>query len=132
MEEDGEPAGVERERFLAHCEGFLREALRGGRWAFFVTEIDGEVVANAFVQVVPKVPRPGRFDDALGYLTNVYVRAAHRNRGLGTELLSQVMAWARARDLEILVVWPSQRSRSLYARAGFAPGEVQEVVLRPE
>jgi GNAT superfamily N-acetyltransferase len=97
-----------------------------------VAEAKGEVVANAFVQGVPKVPRPGRFDDALGYVTNFYVRPSHRNQGLGTVLLRRVVDWARARDLETLVVWPSRRSRSLYSRAGFAPGEVREMVLRPE
>ena len=47
--------------------------------------------------------------------------------------MSHVLAWARARDLELLIVWPSERSRTLYARAGFrAESEIMEQVLRPE
>lgn len=133
VEEDGEPLGVDPAAFRRHCEAFLGEALRSGRWALWVAEAEGRLVANAFVQVVPKVPRPGRFDDAIGYVTNVFVDPAQRGRGVGAELVSHVLAWARARDLELLIVWPSERSRALYARAGFrAESEVMEQVLRPE
>ena len=70
-DEDGEPAGVDPAAFHRHCEAFLREALRSGHWALWVAESQRRVVANAVVQVVPKVPRLGRFDDAIGYVTNV-------------------------------------------------------------
>jgi GNAT superfamily N-acetyltransferase len=132
VEEDGEPAGVAPADFHRHCETFLRQAMRGGRWGLWLAEAEGRIVANACVQVVPKVPRPGRFDDAIGYLTNVYAEPAWRGRGVGTALLRHVLEWARGRDLELLVVWPSERSRTLYARAGFTAGEVQELVLRAE
>jgi GNAT superfamily N-acetyltransferase len=132
-EEEGAPAGVDQDAFLRHCEGFLRAALDDGRWALWVAEDEGRIVANAFVQVVAKVPRPGRFDDAIGYLTNVYVEPGERGRGLGAELLRRVVAWARDRDLELLIVWPSEHSRTLYAREGFrAQSEIMEQVLRPE
>ena len=123
----------ERERLAVYS---LHERLTGQLashlWALWVAEIGGRLVGNAFVQIVPKVPRPGRFDDAIGYLTNVYVEPELRARGVGTGLLEHALEWARARDLELLFVWPSERSRPLYARAGFHPGEVQELVLRPE
>jgi len=132
-EEEGVPAGVDQAAFLRHCEAFLRAALHDARWALWVAEDEGRIVANAFVQVVAKVPRPGRFDDAIGYLTNVYVEPEERGRGLGALLLRRVTAWARDRDLELLVVWPSERSRTLYGREGFrAESEIMEQVLRPE
>jgi GNAT superfamily N-acetyltransferase len=132
-EEDGEPDGVDPAAFRRHCEAFLRDALRSERWALFVAESRGRIVANACVQVVPKVPRPGRFDDAIGYVTNVYAEPEFRGRGLGAELMQRVVGWARERDLEILIVWPSERSRTLYARAGFrAESEIMEQVLRSE
>ena len=132
-EEDGAPDGVDRAAFHRRCEAFLFEALCSGSWALWVAESEGRVVANAFVQVVPKVPRPGRLDDAIGYVTNVYVEPEHRGHGVGTELMQHVVAWARKRDLELLIVWPSERSRTLYARAGFrAESEIMEQMLRPE
>ena len=132
-EEDGEPDRVDPAAFRRHCEALLREALRSGRWALWVAAIEGRVVANAFVQVVSKVPRPARFDDAIGYVTNVYVEPEQRGQGVGAELMRRVVAWARERDLELLIVWPSERSRTLYARAGFrAESEIMEQVLRPE
>ena len=56
-----------------------------------------------------------------------------RGQGVGTERMQQVVAWARERDLELLIVWPSERSRTLYARAGFrAESEIMEQVFRSE
>jgi GNAT superfamily N-acetyltransferase len=130
--DDGEPEGVSPTDFHAHCERFLREASRSESWALFVAEADGRLVANAFVQIVPKVPQPGRFDDAIGYLTNVYSDPDWRGRGVGTGLLRHVLDWARERDLELVFVWPSERSQGLYARLGFGPGQVRELVLRAE
>lgn len=109
---------------------FLERALRGDRWAIWVAEDAGEVVATVYVQLVERVPRPN--DQApWGYVTAVYARADRRDRGIGTALLEAVVRWARSRRLEMLLVWPSERSISLYRRAGFDPSaEGLELHLR--
>lgn len=40
---------------------------------------------------------------------------------MGSALLDRVKAWAAERDLELLIVSPSERSVPFYARAGFGP-----------
>ena len=132
VEEDGRTE-EEESAFVGRCLRFLEDALSSGRWALWLAELDGAVVAHAFLQVVEKVPTPGRNDDALAYLTNVYTTPAHRDQGIGQALLRHVQAWAVAHDLELVVVWPSEKSRSLYERAGFrASREIMEMILRPE
>jgi ribosomal protein S18 acetylase RimI-like enzyme len=67
------------------------------------------------------------------FLTDVFVRAARRQRGLGARLLTAVTTALRdggARAVTLLV-WPENvAARSLYARAGFAEIPRVPMVLR--
>lgn len=71
-----------------------------------------------------------RICDQYGYLTNVYTVPDRRSHGLGAELQRHIIDLARAEGLELLVVWPSDLSRSFYERLGFsADNQVLEMVL---
>jgi ribosomal protein S18 acetylase RimI-like enzyme len=81
---------------------------------------------------VEKVPAPGEQSDELGYVTNTYVTPAYRNQGLGRALLNALEHYARDQRMDTLIVWPSQRSVSLYRRAGFSsPAELLELPIEP-
>ena len=54
-----------------------------------------------------------------GYLTNSFVQEDRRNQGLGTQLLKYCINKCRQRRLELLIVWPSDRSYEFYRRQGF-------------
>ncbi len=108
-----------KQAFLDSCAEFLREGLVQGTWHYWVAEKDGEIMAMMFVQVVRKVPKPAILDESFGYLTNVYTRPAHRGQGIGSSLLERVQEWAREKDLEFLITWPSEESKEFYGRAGF-------------
>ncbi len=105
--------------FAAGFAEFLRDALAGDGWAIWVAERDGRLVANVYVRLVPKVPRPGRLGAVYGYVTNVYVEPDARNQGIGSAVLGAAIAWARERRLEFLIVWPAEESVRFYERAGF-------------
>jgi GNAT superfamily N-acetyltransferase len=113
------PPGETREDFTAACLDFMREALASGRWAFWIAEQEGRVVANICVQRIQKLPRPGHLRPEFGYITNVYTRPGMRNQGIGAELMSRAQAWGREVGLEMYILWPSQRSGPFYRRAGF-------------
>jgi GNAT superfamily N-acetyltransferase len=100
---------------------FLGDALHSGDWSIWVAEHHERLVANIYVYVVQKVPRPGRFGQRYGYVTNVYAEPDVRNAGVGSALLQRVIAWACDQRLELLLVWPSEESVRFYARAGFIP-----------
>lgn len=117
------------EDFATWAVPFFRRALSGDRWAMWLAEAGGHVVGCACVQVVDVVPRPNRPEQrAWGYVTNVYVEPEHRG-GLGAVLVDEAVRWAEGEGLETLVVWPSERSVSLYRRAGFA--EPETLLERP-
>jgi len=86
----------------------------------FVAADEGRLVAAMSVVIVQKVPAPDDLHGRWGYLTNVYTLPEARGEGVGSTLLAHVRAWARDEALELLIVWPSDRSYPFYERAGFA------------
>ncbi len=122
----------EREAFLRACERWMTHRLALGTWTVWLAEVDREPVSHVFVNLVEKVPKPGKVIDRWGYVTNVYTRPAWRGRGVGGTLIEWVKAWGLGADLELLLLWPSEGSREFYARAGFTPAQwAVEFELRP-
>lgn len=58
-----------------------------------------------------------------GYLANAFVLAGYRNRGVGRELMTAVLAHAHATGLVRLVLSPAERAVSFYTRLGFGPAD---------
>jgi len=108
---------------LAFVDGFLANELHTDDLFHFVAEDQGRVIGAMSVRKVWKVPAPGRPEAAWGYLTNSYVLPDYRNGGAGSALLKFIENWARGEQLELLVVWPSDRAYPFYRRAGFAKYE---------
>jgi GNAT superfamily N-acetyltransferase len=130
-EDDVEKPVVGYEDFVATYTSFFLAGLASGLRTYVVCETDDGIVGHVACQVLPLVPRPCRVDDACGVITDNYVRSSYRNRGIGTAILQRAIEWARERDLETLIVWPSDRARTLYARNGFTDRtEIMEMVLR--
>jgi GNAT superfamily N-acetyltransferase len=126
------PAVEDRDQFVARCERWMAERLSaGGAWRCWVAERDGALVGNVWLHVMEKIPNPVDEPEGHAYVTNVYVRESERGRGLGADLLSRAIAWCRERgDIQAVFLWPTERSRPLYARHGFAVREhLMELVL---
>ncbi|MGH6987578.1 MAG: GNAT family N-acetyltransferase [Caulobacteraceae bacterium] len=110
---------VEYERFIQDFVGLGLSEPRTGELFHWVASVEDRVVAAMSVVLVRKVPKPGRFRGRWGYLTNCYVLPEMRNRGVGASLLATIKSWAAELELELLVVWPSDRAYPFYGRAGF-------------
>lgn len=111
----------ERNDFIAAFVGLTELALERHNEPFFhwVADLDGRLIAVMSVRKVLKVPSPESFDGCWGYLTNCYTLPEYRSRGIGANLLSAIKEWAKKQELELLVVWPSDRSYAFYERNGF-------------
>lgn len=131
VEEDGGGVLLDEGEFIAECEAWLRTRL-AGQWRGWLAEVGGRPCGQVFVSLVEKFPSPYPGSEALGYVTNFYVTPEHRNRGLGKALLDEVNTYARAHQLDTLIVWPSERSAPLYHRCGFdLPVELLEQPVAP-
>jgi GNAT superfamily N-acetyltransferase len=123
--EAGTPATRARSAFDDEMRAFVRDALAGGTpWRAWVAEDGGRLVGCVWLQLVGKVPHPGRSraERPVAYLTNMYVEPRRRGAGLGRRLLDAAVAFARDRGLDGVALWASERSTPFYERAGFEPG----------
>jgi GNAT superfamily N-acetyltransferase len=106
----------------AFAAWFEREYHQRLTW---LAEVDGVAVGMLNMLVFTRMPKPavpGRaWSSQWGYVANVYVDAAARDRGTGRLLLDAAVDHARERGFARLVLSPSERSVPFYARAGFAP-----------
>jgi ribosomal protein S18 acetylase RimI-like enzyme len=117
--------------FVRRCAAWMRRALRDSRrWHCWVAvsrtpeHSGGAIVGHVWVAIIDKVPNPGEEAEHHAYITNLYVQSEFRG-GLGQTLLSTAIAWCESQGIGSVILWPTDSSRSLYARNGFiASGEV--------
>jgi len=123
-EEDAEIEDPDFEENLAAW--FAREWSRRIMW---LAEEGGRPVGMMNLAIYERMPRPGRALSRWGYLGNVFVLAAYRNRGIGSQLVRAALNYADQNGFARVVLSPTERSIPLYARAGFGPADA--LMLRP-
>lgn len=126
QEESGDIADPDYEANLAAW--FAREWSRRIMW---LAE-EGRPVGMMNLAIYERMPRPGRALSRWGYLGNVFVLAAYRNRGIGSKLVSAALDYADERGFVRVVLSPSERSIPLYERAGFGPADVLMLRTPPQ
>lgn len=123
-EEDYPDSMVSFEEFHQICSGFLIKAIESGNWIIWVAEADKNIVSHMYLQLIHKVPRPGKSPDPYyGYVTNVYTRPAFRSQGFGTKIHIAMEEWSKDNNVEFLILWPSSNSVPFYSKNGFSPSE---------
>ena len=101
-------------------------------WRCWIAEQDGELIGAVWMQLVEKIPNPRAEPEHHAYITNFYVDERARGRGIGTGLLRAVIDWCQTRDVHAIILWPTERSRSLYERQGFAVrDDLMELIVEP-
>jgi GNAT superfamily N-acetyltransferase len=115
------PAAEEENAFVERCVEWMRPRLRAdSRWRVWLLEDGGTPVGNLWVQIIEKIPNPGTEPELHAYVSNVFVLPEYRNRGGGAQLLDAAIAECRGFHVDTMFLWPSDESRPLYARHGFA------------
>ena len=115
-EEHGDIADPDFEENLAVWFG--REWSRRITW---LADEGGRPAGMMNLAIYERMPRPGRALSRWGYLGNVFVRAAYRNRGIGSRLVSTALSYADQNGFARVVLSSTERSIPLYERAGFGP-----------
>lgn len=98
-------------------------AEEAGRRLCWLAEVDGIPVGMVSMAIFRRMPKPGRPRSCWGYVSNVFVLAEHRDRGVGAALLAAALERARRDHYARVVLSPSERSRPFYGRAGFGPAD---------
>jgi GNAT superfamily N-acetyltransferase len=116
----GEPTEPQ-DAFVERCARWMRDRLGGDpHWRCWVAEQEDGILGNLWLQLIEKVPNPVAEPEHHAYITNVYVLPDRRNSGTGELLLAAALDWCRSGTIDAVLLWPSARSRSFYARHGFS------------
>ena len=107
-----------REEFLRRCTDWMREHLGSGTWFCWVAVRDGTIVGHVWLNLIEKIPNPVAEAEWHGYITNMYVQEAARG-GVGGALMDAALAFCASREVDSIILWPTQGSRTLYGRKGF-------------
>lgn len=90
---------------------------------FLVAEEDGQVVGYLCFFGLCSPPEPDQYPEEYTAVVDVYVRPAHRRRGIGEALMEHAETHARdvgARKVELNVLWRNQHAVEFYERLGYA------------
>jgi GNAT superfamily N-acetyltransferase len=112
--------GVAYHSFETECREFLEISLNSGRWFIWIVEERGEIISHIYIELIQKVPRPGRVTHPFAYMTNVYTKPEYRGKGVGKRLISTVNSWAHENQFEFIIVWPSETSIEFYGKNGYS------------
>ena len=106
--------------FVERCASWMQERLRSSRWKCWIADWRKTPVGSVWTQLVEKIPNPISEPEYYVYLTNFYVREQYRDKGIGSMLLSTIVAWSRSNNAESIILWPTERSKPFYLRHGFS------------
>src|SRR5262245_39447654 len=108
-----------REVFLERCSRWMQDHLATDRWFCWVAVREESIVGHVWLNLIEKIPNPVAEAEWHGYITNLYVQEASRG-GVGGALMDAALAFCARRDVDSIILWPTQRSRSLYRMKGFS------------
>ncbi|WP_100010245.1 GNAT family N-acetyltransferase [Lentibacillus sediminis] len=105
--------------FEKECQQFLEEALASDQWFVWIAEENGRIASHIYIELIQKVPRPGRITHPFAYMTNVYTVPEYRKTGIGSNVLSSINKWVKENNFEFVIVWPSDESINYYKKNGY-------------
>jgi len=107
-------------RFNEQCITWFEQILSNNKWFVVVADATTtELVGCMCLQAVEGPPDINGVANGLGYLTNCYVDKSRRDKKIGEAMLQKMLEIGKQLNLELIIVWPSQRSVRFYNRAGF-------------
>jgi GNAT superfamily N-acetyltransferase len=101
----------------------MTEHLEHQFWRAWVLEEHDRIIGALWLQLIEKIPNPTAESEVMAYITNVFVNEDSRGKGLGSSLLSVALEFCKRENIQTVILWPSEKSRTLYERHGFAVRE---------
>jgi len=106
--------------FLTRCSSWMSERLQQSHWRCWVVEQDNAIIGALWLQLIEKIPNPTSEPEFHAYITNVFVDASVRGTGFGSRLLTEALSYCKQQSVHAVILWPTEKSRTLYERHGFA------------
>lgn len=116
-------AGVDGgELGVAMRDYFVRKT-PAGEFLSWVAENEGAIVATSGVTLFERPPNGANMAGLEAYLSNMYTVPSWRGRGVGTALVTTIVAYLKATSVRRIWLHATEQGRPVYAKAGFVPSE---------
>jgi len=123
LRSSGNRASEDEASFLERCTLWMQERLQSNNsWICWMAEREQTAVGSLWAQLIEKIPNPNSEPESLLYFTSFFVRNDCRGGGIGSQLFTSALGWARTKNVDVAILWPSERSVSFYLRHGFSAG----------
>jgi len=120
---------VSEAAFVAQASDILHAELARGGYRVWLAEADGQVVACVVLMCWLVMPSVERLNRSRGMVSSVYTKPAYRRQGIARRLMETLIADARQRTMQRLILWASEMGRPLYEDLGFAPSRGYELEI---
>ena len=125
-------AGIDA-KAIRQASGMYRDWLAGAlatdAYMGWLAEEDDLVVGSIGLWLLPWPHHPKHpGTNVRGYISNMWVDAAHRRKGIGRKLVEAAVEEAKARGVTWMMLHATDEGRGLYESMGWKPGN--EMVLK--
>ncbi len=107
----------------AAMRDYLVRKMPSGGFMAWVAEDEGAIVATSGVTIFERPPNGANIAGLEAYLSNMYTLPAWRGRGVGTALVTTIVAHLKATRVRRIWLHATEQGRPVYAKAGFVPSE---------
>ena len=116
----------------ASLPGFLERHLGNDLFAYAMRADDGSIVSLAFMLVSEKPPNPRFVHGRIGTVFNVYTVPEHRRQGLARTVITELVADAGRRGLDLVELNATRQGYPLYRSLGFTDANLHRPMnVRP-
>jgi GNAT superfamily N-acetyltransferase len=98
-------------------EYFLRHL--GKDMMAFVARDNGKIIATAMIVIVEKPANPRFITGRIGEVLSVYTYPEYRRQGIGKQLMTMLLSYAKEQKLDIVELKATQLGYPLYKQMGF-------------
>lgn len=98
---------------------YFDQEISSGSYVTAVAELNGQLVSANGLIVYSKPPSITGGAGKVGYITNVYTLPEWRGRGVASDLMSLIVAYAKQARLDKLHLGATDSGIGLYERVGF-------------
>ena len=103
---------------------FFEHQLSSNQYVQLLVEEDYNVIATGAIQFISFPPSYFNPTGIRGYISNMYTHVESRNKGIGKQLLNQLLAEAKKRNVYHLFLISSEMGKPLYQKMGFKENDI--------
>lgn len=126
----GKQAAAAIAAVTASLQQYFPRAISDGSFIGIVAKDNDEVVATGGMITYTRPANYNSPNGKVGYILNMYTIPGYRRRGIGTNIMQQLIQVAKQEEIDMLELHASAEGEPLYKSFGFHPHPVLNMVLK--